>query len=213
MITMAAVFSVPGVFGCCAVVRRRAGTHPGLTGCVLTRGVASVRMAVANGLSRDAVQTLVLAHISSFVYPPTGIGINGSTWSRIPPPTRMETELQRNFTERPGGLRICPRPLNYPDPIPRTEADSVTTTAARQSTRRSRTLAEHAVAVAVLVLAALLGLAALVAPNLAANELGMVMSMGMTHYMELLATHQPRNLLIFRRSRSCSPRHSRSPSW
>ncbi len=34
-------------------------------------------------------------------------------------------------------------------------------------------------------------------PNLVANELGMVMSMGMTHYMELLAVHQPRNLIIF----------------
>jgi hypothetical protein len=73
----------------------------------------------------------------------------------------------------------------------------VTTTGTRLSTRPSRTLAEHAAAVATLVLAALLSLAALVAPNLAANELGMVMSMGMTHYMELLASHQPRNLIIF----------------
>jgi hypothetical protein len=30
-----------------------------------------------------------------------------------------------------------------------------------------------------------------------ADELGMTMSMGMTHYMELLAVHQPRNLLLF----------------
>ena len=44
---------------------------------------------------------------------------------------------------------------------------------------------------------ALLLVAALVSPSLVANELDMTMSMGMTHYMELLATNQPRNLLLF----------------
>lgn len=52
-------------------------------------------------------------------------------------------------------------------------------------------------AVAVLILTAVLSLAALLGPNLVANELGMTMSMSMTHYMELLAVHQPRNLIIF----------------
>lgn len=52
-------------------------------------------------------------------------------------------------------------------------------------------------AIAVLVLTAVLSLTALVGPNLVASELGMAMTMGMTHYMELLAVHQPRNLIIF----------------
>jgi len=39
--------------------------------------------------------------------------------------------------------------------------------------------------------------AAVFGPNLVENDLGMTMSMGMTHYMELLAVHQPRNLIIF----------------
>lgn len=74
----------------------------------------------------------------------------------------------------------------------------MTTTAARQSTARPpRTLASPAVTAAVLVLTGVLSLAALLGPNLVANELGMAMSMNMTHYMELLAVHQPRNLIIF----------------
>lgn len=73
----------------------------------------------------------------------------------------------------------------------------MTTTATRQPTRPGRTLADPTATIAVLVLTGALSMAALLAPNLAANELGMVMSMGMTHYMELLAVHQPRNLLIF----------------
>ena len=52
-------------------------------------------------------------------------------------------------------------------------------------------------AAAVLAFTGVLSLAALLGPNLVADELGMVMSMNMTHYMELLAVHQPRNLLIF----------------
>ncbi|HEY3339789.1 MAG TPA: DUF6803 family protein [Propionicimonas sp.] len=52
-------------------------------------------------------------------------------------------------------------------------------------------------AAAVLAFTGVLSLAALLGPNLVADELGMTMSMNMTHYMELLAVHQPRNLLIF----------------
>ncbi len=73
----------------------------------------------------------------------------------------------------------------------------MTTTATRQPTRPGRTLADPTATITLLVLTGVLSMAALLAPNLAANELGMVMSMGMTHYMELLAVHQPRNLLIF----------------
>jgi len=49
----------------------------------------------------------------------------------------------------------------------------------------------------VLALTAVLALAALLAPDLTASPMTMTMSMGMTHYMELLATNQPRNLLLF----------------
>ncbi|MFZ0529026.1 MAG: DUF6803 family protein [Propionicimonas sp.] len=74
----------------------------------------------------------------------------------------------------------------------------MTATTARPSTARPiRTLASPAATVAVLALTGVLSLAALLGPNLVASELGMGMSMGMTHYMELLAVHQPRNLLIF----------------
>ncbi len=74
----------------------------------------------------------------------------------------------------------------------------MTTTAARPSTPRpTRTLADSTATIAVLVLTGVLSLTALLGPNLVANELGMAMSMGMTHYMELLAVHQPRNLIIF----------------
>lgn len=75
-------------------------------------------------------------------------------------------------------------------------------TASTTTTRRRRVdapepLARPGVAAAVLVFTAVLCLGALLGPNLVANELGMTMSMSMTHYMELLAVHQPRNLLIF----------------
>lgn len=74
----------------------------------------------------------------------------------------------------------------------------MTTTAARQSTARpARELTSPTAAIVVLVLTGVLSLSALLGPNLVENELGMIMSMGMTHYMELLAVHQPRNLLIF----------------
>lgn len=53
------------------------------------------------------------------------------------------------------------------------------------------------VAIGVLVLTGVLSLSALLVPSLAASDLDMAMSMGMTHYMELLAVNQPRNLLIF----------------
>ena len=45
--------------------------------------------------------------------------------------------------------------------------------------------------------AAAFAIAALLGPSLLANEPGMTMSLGMTHYMELLAVHQPRNLIVF----------------
>ncbi len=74
----------------------------------------------------------------------------------------------------------------------------MTTTATRQTAARTaRTLANPTATTAVLLLTGALSLPALLGPNLVANELGMVMSMGMTHYMELLAVHQPRNLIIF----------------
>ena len=74
----------------------------------------------------------------------------------------------------------------------------MTTTATRQTaSRTARTLANPTATTAVLLLTGALSLPALLGPNLVANELGMVMSMGMTHYMELLAVHQPRNLIIF----------------
>ncbi len=74
----------------------------------------------------------------------------------------------------------------------------MTATATRPSTRRpSRTLPSPTAAIATLVLTGVLSIAALLGPNLVANELGMGMSMGMTHYMELLAVHQPRNLIVF----------------
>ena len=53
------------------------------------------------------------------------------------------------------------------------------------------------VAAAVLALTAVLSFAALLGPNMVADELAMEMSMSMTHYMELLAVNQPRNLLVF----------------
>ena len=75
-------------------------------------------------------------------------------------------------------------------------------TASTTTTRRRRDdapepIVKPGVAAAVLVFTAVLCLGALLGPNLVANELGMTMSMSMTHYMELLAVHQPRNLLIF----------------
>ncbi len=72
------------------------------------------------------------------------------------------------------------------------------TTATRQTAAHPvRTLANPGATIAILILTGALSLAALLGPNLVANELGMAMSMGMTHYMELLAVHQPRNLIIF----------------
>ena len=43
----------------------------------------------------------------------------------------------------------------------------------------------------------LLGGAALFGPSLVTSDVDMTMSMGMTHYMELLAANQPRNMLLF----------------
>ena len=61
----------------------------------------------------------------------------------------------------------------------------------------SPTLPNPGVAAAVLALTAVVTLTALLGPSLVANDMGMTMSMNMTHYMELLAVHQPRNLLLF----------------
>ena len=74
----------------------------------------------------------------------------------------------------------------------------MTSTATRQRpVAPARTLSSPAAAIGVLVLTGVLSLAALLGPNLVADDLGMTMTMGMTHYMELLAVHQPRNLLLF----------------
>ena len=73
-----------------------------------------------------------------------------------------------------------------------------TKTAPRSSTAAiDKPAVQVRTATGVLILTALLGLLAILGPNLVADDLGMAMSMGMTHYMELLAGHQPRNLLIF----------------
>lgn len=63
--------------------------------------------------------------------------------------------------------------------------------------RPTRTVNSPAATIGVLALTAVLSLTALLGPNLVASELGMAMTMGMTHYMELLAVHQPRNLIVF----------------
>ncbi|CAL8977645.1 hypothetical protein PROP_02243 [Propionicimonas sp. T2.31MG-18] len=74
----------------------------------------------------------------------------------------------------------------------------MTSTATRQTpVAPARTLSSPAAAIGVLALTGVLSLAALLGPNLVADDLGMTMTMGMTHYMELLAVHQPRNLLLF----------------
>jgi hypothetical protein len=78
------------------------------------------------------------------------------------------------------------------------EAEMTTRTAPRQrQTEVPKPLTSPGLAVGVLVLTAVLSLGALLGPNLVADELGMTMTMNMTHYMELLAVHQPRNLLVF----------------
>lgn len=63
--------------------------------------------------------------------------------------------------------------------------------------RPTRTLNSPVATIVVLVFTAVLSLTALLGPNLAASEASMLMTMGMTHYMELLSVHQPRNLVIF----------------
>ena len=74
----------------------------------------------------------------------------------------------------------------------------MTATATSQSPRTlPRTLSSPSATIGVLVLTGVLGFAAILGPNLVADDLGMVMTMSMTHYMELLAVHQPRNLIIF----------------
>lgn len=51
--------------------------------------------------------------------------------------------------------------------------------------------------VPVLALTLVLGLGGLFGPSLVGGTMDMSMSMGMTHYMELLATNQPLNLLLY----------------
>lgn len=73
-----------------------------------------------------------------------------------------------------------------------------TSTRSRQGSATARQpIAHPRTAIGVLILTGVLSLSALLGPNLVADELGMTMTMNMTHYMELLAVHQPRNLLIF----------------
>jgi len=61
----------------------------------------------------------------------------------------------------------------------------------------TRTVPSQATVIAIAALTAVLGIAAVLAPNLAASDADMAMSMGMTHYMELLGANQPWNLLLF----------------
>ncbi|HEY3546160.1 MAG TPA: DUF6803 family protein [Propionicimonas sp.] len=78
------------------------------------------------------------------------------------------------------------------------EADMTTSTATRKvTTEVPQPVTSPGLAAGVLILTAVLSLGALLGPNLVADELGMTMTMNMTHYMELLAVHQPRNLLVF----------------
>lgn len=73
----------------------------------------------------------------------------------------------------------------------------MTATLHRTSSADSRTVPARATVVGVGVLTIVLAVAAVAAPNLAAGGMDMAMSMGMTHYMELLASNQPWNLLLF----------------
>ena len=74
-----------------------------------------------------------------------------------------------------------------------------TRTATHETSTLRRTPLTNPATVGVLVLTGVLCLGAMLGPNLVASKLGMTMtmSMNMTHYMELLAVNQPRNLLIF----------------
>ncbi|HQY99004.1 MAG TPA: permease [Propionicimonas sp.] len=72
-----------------------------------------------------------------------------------------------------------------------------TTQAALSTDLKPAKLAGPAAAAGVAVFTLVLVAAATFGPNLVENDLGMSMSMGMTHYMELLSVHQPRNLIIF----------------
>ena len=72
-----------------------------------------------------------------------------------------------------------------------------TRTATRETSTLRRTPLTNPATVGVLVLTGVLCLGAMLGPNLVASELGMAMSMNMTHYMELLSVNQPGNLLIF----------------
>lgn len=87
-------------------------------------------------------------------------------------------------------------PTSDMSPEPK-ESDMTTSTDTRPSPTATRTLTNAAAAIGVVILTSVLALAAIFGPNLVADELGMTMTMSMTHYMELLAVHQPRNLLIF----------------
>lgn len=75
---------------------------------------------------------------------------------------------------------------------------TMTSTALRQRTSHpDRADVSPATMIWVLGITAVLALAAMLGPNLVASDLGMAMSMNMTHYMQLLAVNQPRNLLLF----------------
>jgi len=72
---------------------------------------------------------------------------------------------------------------------------TVTTARPTQPGRATTPSAPVAAAIGALAVAGTLG--AMLGPDLTVNRLGMDMTMGMTHYMELLATNQPVNLLLF----------------
>lgn len=73
----------------------------------------------------------------------------------------------------------------------------MTTTLTPTDPRTTPNAASRPTVIAIALLTAVLGIAAVLGPNLVANDNDMAMSMGMTHYMELLGTNQPWNLLLF----------------
>lgn len=74
---------------------------------------------------------------------------------------------------------------------------SRTSTLSLSLTTAERRVPDLRLAAAVGALAFVLSLVALLGPDLTASHVGMMMAMGMTHYMELLSINSPRNLLLF----------------
>jgi len=73
----------------------------------------------------------------------------------------------------------------------------MTATLTRVDPDTTRTVPSRTTVIAIAALTAVLGIVAVLAPSLVASDVDMAMSMGMTHYMELLGTNQPWNLLLF----------------